>query len=72
MATSLAAALAVVVSAGYWLARPRRLVMPSEVETLSAWTSPTDALLRGARMHLITQAPRLGASMVDTLRGELR
>ena len=48
------------------------LVVPREVIALASWTSPTDVLLEGARMHLVTQAPALGASMVDTLRGRVR
>lgn len=70
----LAAAAAVVMLAVVTL-RARRadeLVVPSEVMELSSWTPPTDVLLDGARMQLITRAPALGASMVDTLRGAMR
>jgi hypothetical protein len=71
----LASAVAAVLVAGVLVMRARRpddLVVPQEVLALSTWTAPTDVLLVGARMHLVTQAPALGASMVDTLRGRLR
>ena len=69
---SLAAAVLMV---SVFVARARRtdeLVGPQEVIALSSWTAPTDVLLEGARMHLVTQAPALGASMVDTLRGKVQ
>jgi len=69
---SLAAAVMV---AGVLIARAGRgeeLVVPQEVIALSSWTAPTDVLLEGARLHLVTQAPSLGASMVDTLRGKVQ
>ena len=56
----------------YRITRPVPLEIPSEVLALSAWTPPTDVLLEGARKHIPTQAPRFGASLLDTLHGDFR
>jgi hypothetical protein len=52
--------------------RAAPLTVPQEVLALSAWTPPTDVLLKEARNHLPTRAPRFGASLLDTLNGDFR
>ena len=70
----LAAAAAVVVALASSYAATRRppLTVPAEVLALSTWTSPTDALLQGARSHTELPTPRFGVSLLDTLNGENR
>ncbi|HMC54495.1 MAG TPA: hypothetical protein VKH19_04940 [Gemmatimonadaceae bacterium] len=75
--TAWAAAAAAVIGvigvvATYRATRPRPLELPTEVVALSSWTPATDMLLREARKHVLTHAPRFGASTLDTLRRDFR
>jgi hypothetical protein len=71
-AMALAAGVMVAAAVGYRVTRPQPIVVPQEVIALSSWTPTTDVLLAGARMHLPTQTPRFGASLLDTLRRDFR
>lgn len=71
-ALAAAAALLLAVTLVYPAFRPATLAVPREVLALSAWTSPTTALLEGATRPLVTRAPVLGASLLDSLPGERR
>lgn len=69
-ALAVAAALLLAARVAYHAFGPPELVMPREILALSAWRSPTIALLSGATQPLITRAPSLGASLLDTQPGE--
>jgi len=66
----LAIAAGLVITAGVAyravVTRPPRLAVPSEVVALAAWRAPTDILLETPAKKLLTGAPRLGASLIDT------
>jgi hypothetical protein len=47
-------------------ARRDRLVVPQEVVALTAWRAATDGLLDTHVKPLLTGAPALGASLIDT------
>lgn len=50
-----------------------RLTVSNEVIALSQWRAPTQMLLETSRTSLLTQAPQLGASLIDIgIRGDLR
>lgn len=59
-----AAAIAVIGIAGYWAMRPERLVVPREVVALSTWRPMTDVLLTTTTPNMLSDTPRLGASLI--------
>jgi hypothetical protein len=66
-ALAAAAGLVIATGIGYtWMAeRSARLTVPNEVVALSSWRAPTDVLLETPGKTLLTNAPELGASLVD-------
>ena len=53
--------------------RRARLTVPSEVVALSAWRPASDVLLETPVKNLLSQAPQLGASMINTsITGDFR
>ena len=71
---AIAAALVLIVGSLFaWRATRRpSLVVPGEVVALSLWKPSTDVLMRTPTRALLSETPRLGASLVTIRLGELR